>query len=94
MSVDADAQSNASPRCEKHKQDILELYCQVCEQPICQACTEIDHRGHSFKFIKDVYGFEKRKIVNLVNEARPKISALKAEVASVELEEKKVQDNA
>ena len=94
MSVDADAQSSASPRCEKHKQDILELYCQVCEQPICQACTEIDHRGHSFKFIKDVYGFEKRKIVNLVNEATPKISALKAEVASVQLEEKKVQDNA
>lgn len=94
MSVDADAQSNASPRCEKHKQDILELYCQVCEQPICQACTEIDHRGHSFKFIKDVYGFEKRKIVNLVNQASPKISALKAEVASVDFEEKKLQDNA
>ena len=94
MSVDADAQSSASHRCEKHKQDILELYCQECEQPICQACTEIDHRGHSFKFIEDVYGSEKRKIVKLVNEARPKISALKAEMASLKLEEKKVQDNA
>ena len=94
MSVNTDAQSSASPRCEKHKHDISELYCQVCEEPTCQACTEIDHRGHSYKFIKDVYGCEKRKIVNLVNEARPKISALKAEVASMELEEKKVQDNA
>ena len=94
MSVNADAQSNASPRCEKHKQHILELYCQVCEEPICQACTEIDHRGHSYKFIKDVYSCEKRKIVNLVNEAKPKISALKAEVASMELEENKVKDNA
>ena len=94
MSVNADAQSDASPRCENHKQDILELYCQVCEQPICQACTEIDHRGHSYKFIKDVYSGEKRTIVNFVNEAKPKMSALKAEVASMELEENKVKENA
>lgn len=94
MSVNADAQWNASPRCEKHKQDILELYCQVCEQPICQACTEIDHRGHSYKFIKDVFSYEKRQIVSFVNVAKPKISALKAEVASMELEEKRVKDNA
>jgi len=94
MSVNADAQSNTSPRCEKHQEDILELYCQVCEQPICYACTEIDHRGHSYKLIKDVYGCEKRKIVNLVNEAKPKITALKAEVASTKREEDNVKKNA
>lgn len=94
MSVNADAQSNTSPRCEKHQEDILELYCQVCEQPICYACTEIDHRGHSYKLIKDVYGCEKRKIVNLVNEAKPKITALKAEVASTKREEDNVKNNA
>jgi len=41
-----------------------------------------------------VYSGEKRKILNFVNEAKPKMSALKAEVACMELEETRVKDNA
>lgn len=94
LSVNTGAQPNIIPHCEKHQEDILELYCQLCEQPICYACKEIDHRGHSYKFVKEAFPHEKKKVANLVKEAKPKISALKAEATSLEREEEQVRNNA
>lgn len=94
LSVNTDAQSNVLPRCEKHQEDKLELYCNVCDQPICHACTEIDHQGHSYKFVAEAFPCEKKKVAKLVREAKPKISALKAEAAALEREEEKLRSNA
>lgn len=94
LSANTGAQSSTCPPCDKHHEEIVELYCETCDEPICQACLVIDHRNHSYASIKDVFLRKKTDIAKMMNEAKPKISALRAKVASIEEEESKVQNNA
>ena len=87
------AHSSTSPPCDKHNDELVEDYCETCDEPICQACLVIDHRDHAHKSIKDVYPRKKREIGKLMNEAKSNISALRAEVFSIEGEENRVRDN-
>ncbi|XP_068678255.1 tripartite motif-containing protein 3-like [Montipora foliosa] len=84
---------NASPSCDKHNDELMELYCEACDEPICHACLVIDHRDHSYTSIKDVFPGKKREIVKLMKDAKSKVSALRAEVFSIEAEENKVREN-
>lgn len=95
LSTSSGGQSNhESPHCDKHHEEKLELYCKICEEPVCQACLEIDHHSHLYTSIKDVFPRKKKIMAKLLNEAKPKISALRAEVLSIEDEEIKVRNNA
>ena len=71
----------------------MELYYETCDEPICEACLVIDHRYHEHTSIKDVYPRKKREIGKLMNEAKSNISALRAEVFSIEGEESRVRSN-
>ena len=53
----------------------------------------IDHRDHEHTSIKDVYPRKKREIGKLMNEAKSNLSALRAEVFSIEGEENRVRSN-
>lgn len=86
-------QSNARPSCDKHYDELVELYCERCDKPICQACLVIDHRDHPYSFIKDVFPDKKREMVKLMNEAKSKMSALRAEVLALEGEGNKLRKN-
>lgn len=86
-------QSNARPSCDKHYDELVELYCDRCDKPICQACLVIDHRDHPYSFIKDVFPDKKREMVKLMNEAKSKMSALRAEVLALEGEGNKLRKN-
>ena len=88
------ARSITSPPCEKHHEELVELYCEICDEPICHACLVIDHRYHTFSSIKEAFPRKKSEIAKLMNEAKREMSALRAEVVSVEDKENKVRTNA
>lgn len=79
--------------CAKHDGKTLKLFCQTCEESICRDCTIIDHQGHRFSFIKEIFVAEKEKTLKLVQESRAAISALESTAETVDVEEGKLQEN-
>ncbi|XP_068759536.1 tripartite motif-containing protein 2-like [Montipora capricornis] len=79
--------------CAKHDGETLKLFCQNCEEPICRDCTIIDHVGHRYSFIKDLFVAEKEKTLELVQESRAAISALESTVETVVIQEGKLAQN-
>lgn len=91
-------QDDSEPRktdaiCAKHDGEPLKLFCQTCEEPICRDCTIIDHHGHRYSFIKDLFVNEKEKTLKLVQESRAAISALESTVETVDMQEGKLEEN-
>ena len=39
--------------CPLHKGEVLNLYCENCEELICRDCTLVKHRQHNYKFVKE-----------------------------------------
>ena len=94
MSLHDDAQPvKKSANCPKHDGETLKLFCQTCEQPICGDCTVIDHHGHRYLFIKDIFAAEKEKVLKIVQESRAIISSLESSVAAVDAQEIKLQES-
>ena len=79
--------------CAKHDGELLKLFCQTCEQPICRDCTIIDHHDHRYSFVKDLFVVEKEKTLKLVQESRAAISALESTVETVGIQEGKLEEN-
>lgn len=79
--------------CAKHDGETLKLFCQTCEEPICRDCTIIDHQGHRYSFIKEIFVAEKEKTLKLVQESRAAISALESTVEAFDVQEGKLQEN-
>lgn len=79
--------------CAKHDGEPLKLFCQTCEEPICRDCTIIDHHGHRYSFIKDLFVTEKEKTLKLVQESRAAIFALESAVEIVDIQEGKLEEN-
>ena len=40
--------------CADHQDREVELYCEICKQPICVQCVATEHTGHTCKLLKDV----------------------------------------
>ena len=83
----------ANSLCEEHEQEVMNLFCGTCDQPICRDCTIFDHRNHDYTFIKDVFPAEKEKIMKSVREAEAKLPVFESAIESIEEQEKSVQRN-
>ena len=85
--------SKTDATCAKHDGETLKLFCQTCEEPICRDCTIVDHHGHNYSFIKDLFVAEKEKTLKIVQESKVVISALESTVEKVDIQEDKLQEN-
>ena len=81
------------PSCKKHEGELLKLFCQTCDQLICRDCALIDHRDHRYKFVKDVYPAERKKVEKAVDESRAKILALEKSLKTLNNQESEAQRN-
>lgn len=43
-----------TPRCLKHKDEKLKLYCSTCEFAVCYICSQTSHQSHTFREVSDV----------------------------------------
>ena len=34
------------PPCQRHKHQLLDLYCRTCNIPMCTTCCQVNHKGH------------------------------------------------
>ncbi|XP_038054676.1 E3 ubiquitin-protein ligase TRIM71-like [Patiria miniata] len=66
------------PKCGKHPDQNLNVYCDTCEQVICLACTVLHHgnQKHSLIGLSEAFGKCKKKVEELVS----KVSKSKTEL--------------
>lgn len=50
------------PKCSRHKEEDLKLYCYTCTRLICRDCILIEHKDHNCKFVDEVAGDHREKL--------------------------------
>lgn len=62
-----DAMSKSvAPRCQKHKNEQLLLYCNTCLCAVCYICSQTSHQSHTFREVGDVDEEAKYEINDLM----------------------------
>ena len=54
------------PRCIKHEDDLLPMFCRDCNCLMCSDCITTDHVGHNICKISDVAEFHQKKLENVL----------------------------
>lgn len=61
--------------CDLHNSDLLSLYCDTCQQPICHTCQLTDHKPpHQTESSVEALAKQKTELSNLVMESQAKIT--------------------
>ncbi len=93
----------AAMACSKHPGKPLEIYCEMCEELICQHCTVKTHRDHEYDLVGDCFPKHRDAItaslqpvkqqLDIVNQAVGEVDARSRKLAEQTLSTKqKVQD--
>lgn len=78
--------------CNTHENELLKLFCQDCDVPICRDCIVLEHKDHKYKRISEVVQSGKREIAVAINLATYKLPVLEntlKDVKNMELRVKK-----
>jgi len=65
-SADPSSARRATPtvqyRCSDHPEEILKLFCDTCQVPICRDCALVDHRDHVYAFLDKSSEVHRRRL--------------------------------
>ena len=76
--------------CPKHVGNQRNLYCKVCDTPVCTLCTRSDHTGHYYDEIDAVRSDVLSKVDTLIADARDKVHECKDAMNFTDLVENKI----
>jgi len=83
-----------SPLCEKHPQEVLNLYCQNCEMLVCIYCVLVTHRSHDYNLVDDVIEDERKELKEVtLKELETILKSTKEAIVTVEQLQSKVKLN-
>lgn len=76
--------------CPKHVGNQRNLYCKVCDTPVCSLCTHSDHTGHYYDQIDAVRSDVLSKVDTLIADARDQVQKCKDAMNFTDLVENKI----
>ncbi|XP_002732762.1 E3 ubiquitin-protein ligase TRIM45-like [Saccoglossus kowalevskii] len=81
--------------CNKHKQSPVEIYCTVCQIPLCIKCALIDHStpGHRHQYLEEAAKDAKERLQPQIEELKNKIQAADMAITDVGQEMEKLSEN-
>ena len=97
QNVQADAASFIPPKkkvlyCQKHKEKLLEIYCETCNELICSNCTIRLHQGHQYDVASDTFTKHKQEITDQLKPIKRHLATVKTALQSFDDRSKKIQD--
>lgn len=92
MLVDARAKSE-TPRCQKHADKMLELYCSTCQCAVCPICCHTGHQSHKFCEITDVDEDLKTELGEVISGLQDTIDGVKEQTDQVKQLEQQLNSN-
>lgn len=80
--------------CKEHEGELLKLFCETCDEPICRDCTIVKHREHKYTFVKDAFSKGKESVLKILSETKTKASVLKEALDGVSEMKSSIQSHA
>ena len=97
QSVQANAASFIPPTkkvlyCQKHKEKLLEIYCETCKELICSNCTIRLHQGHQYDVASDTFTKHKQEITDQLEPIKRHLATVNTALPSFDARSKEIQD--
>ena len=97
QSVQADAASFIPPKkkvlyCQKHKDKLLEIYCETCNELICNNCTIRLHQGHQYDVASDTFIKHKQEITDQLEPIKRHLATVNTALHTFDARSKEIQD--
>ncbi|XP_076370515.1 E3 ubiquitin-protein ligase TRIM71-like [Tachypleus tridentatus] len=77
--------------CELHQHEVLRLFCDTCNEPLCRECTMKEHRGHSFIYLQDAVQNSKTLSIKLLADAKAGLRAVEESIEITQQMAEKVE---
>ena len=79
-------------RCQKHKEEVIKLFCKTCQTTICRDCTIVDHRQHEYGFVEEVASREKKNLQSNLHQVKQRKGRVVQGIANLKEFNKNLED--
>ena len=95
--VQADAANLIPPMkkvlyCPKHKDNVLKIYCETCNELICTDCTIRLHQGHHNDVISDTFPKHKQEIDDKLEPVKHHLATVNEALHTFDVRSREIQD--
>ena len=81
-----------APRCSKHTNKKLKIYCETCKELICSDCTIRLHRDHNYDLLADVFPKHKEELVSSLKPVKQKLHTVQQALKAFDTRAKEIND--
>ena len=81
-----------APRCSKHTNKKLKIYCETCKELICNDCTIRLHRDHNYDLLADVFPKHKEELVSSLKPVKQKLHTVQQAFKAFDTRAKEIDD--
>ena len=78
--------------CPKHKENVLKIYCETCNELICNDCTIRLHQGHQYDVISDTFPKHKQEIADQLEPVKHHLDTVNQALHNFDARSKEIQD--
>ena len=78
--------------CQKHADNTLKIYCETCNELICNDCTIRLHHGHTYDLISDTFPKHKQELVNQLEPIKHHLVTVDQALQSFAARSKEIHD--
>ena len=82
----------AVPRCPKHSNKKLKIYCETCRELVCSDCTIRLHQGHNYDLVGDVFTKHKEEIVSGLKPVKEKLNKVQQALRTFDTTAKEINE--
>ena len=82
----------ALPRCPKHSNKKLKIYCETCLELICSDCTIRLHQGHNYDLVGEVFIKHKEDIVSGLKPVKEKLNKVQQALQTFDTRAKEINE--
>ena len=82
----------AVPRCPKHSNKKLKIYCETCRELICSDCTIRRHKDHNYDLVGEVFTKHKEEIVSGLKPVREKLDNVQQALQAFDTRAKEINE--
>ena len=78
--------------CKKHPDNLLKIYCETCNELICNDCTIRLHQGHQYDLISDTFPKHKQELVNQLEPVKHHLATVNQALHSFNARSREIHD--
>ena len=78
--------------CKKHPENLLKIYCETCNELICNNCMIRLHQGHQYDLISDTLPKHKQEIIDELEPVKQHLATTNRALHSIHARSKEIQD--